>query len=282
MEEEQQSQERTWSPAKFRQRVVGASVVVALAVLVLPVWLDGSGIDTLDIQHAPAAPQIERSADIDVPKPDADASAVLESDPEELTVTESTEIADRTAAMPAQPTSDEPEPRNDSHNDQPGGQEDSQKDSADSRRVDQAARTEPSVEPAEQLAQAEIEQPAPQQPTPSDDAQTDAPAHAAEPTEPTPDTSSQQSESTTAMASATDGHQYILQLGSFSDELNAKGLVENIEQNGFEAFVEPLFSEHGTVWRVRLGPYASRDQANQAAENLRERIGRDGLIMRYD
>ncbi|HHQ69634.1 MAG TPA: SPOR domain-containing protein, partial [Halothiobacillaceae bacterium] len=75
---------------------------------------------------------------------------------------------------------------------------------------------------------------------------------------------------------------YILQLGSFSDELNAKGLVENIEQVGFEAFLEPLFSEHGTVWRVRLGPYSSRDQANQAAENLRERIGRDGLIMRYE
>nr|WP_284047479.1 SPOR domain-containing protein [Guyparkeria hydrothermalis] len=78
--------------------------------------------------------------------------------------------------------------------------------------------------------------------------------------------------------SATDG-EFVVQLGSFSDERNARALAESVKSSGFDVFVTPLFSEQGTVWRVRVGPYATREQASEATERLRQRIGRDGLVM---
>lgn len=73
--------------------------------------------------------------------------------------------------------------------------------------------------------------------------------------------------------------EFVVQLGSFSDEQNAQALARSVESSGFDVFIEPLFSGQGTVWRVRVGPYQSRDLANETTERLRQRIGRDGLVM---
>jgi DedD protein len=71
----------------------------------------------------------------------------------------------------------------------------------------------------------------------------------------------------------------VVQLGSFSDELNAKGLARSVSDAGFKVEITPLFAKKGTVWRVRVGPYASRELAVKATTQLRERLGRDGLVM---
>ncbi|MFP4640374.1 MAG: SPOR domain-containing protein, partial [Guyparkeria sp.] len=73
--------------------------------------------------------------------------------------------------------------------------------------------------------------------------------------------------------------EFVVQLGSFSDESNARALAESVEASGFNVSVKPLFSEQGTVWRVRVGPYATRELATEATERLRQRLGRDGLVM---
>ena len=80
-------------------------------------------------------------------------------------------------------------------------------------------------------------------------------------------------------ASTSSNQLWVVQLGSFSDELNAKGLARSVSEAGFKVEITPLFAKKGTVWRVRVGPYASRELAVKATTQLREKLGRDGLVM---
>jgi len=43
---------------RLKQRLVGAGVLVALAVLLLPLWLDGEGIKSLSVEEIPPEPTI--------------------------------------------------------------------------------------------------------------------------------------------------------------------------------------------------------------------------------
>lgn len=76
--------ESSWTESRFRQRLVGASVVVALAVLLLPLWLDGSGIDSLRVQTAPEKPEVEGVERIEVPQPPGETGEPLENPPTSL------------------------------------------------------------------------------------------------------------------------------------------------------------------------------------------------------
>lgn len=287
MEQEQQNQERAWSPAQFRQRVVGASVVVALAVLLLPIWLDGSGIDALEIESAPASVEVSQADDIQIPQPDDAAQAVLTTDPAELSLAEGAvdDLAEQPAAADVEPMAPEEITA--------AAEAPSEPDTTTEPTppADEQSSAPPVEQPVEQIAQAgespAPSEPAPADPAPAEPAQTEPDPSETQATEPEPTDEPAANDAATAPEAeqppvTESGRQYIVQLGSFSDELNANGLVENVENSGFEAFVEPLFSEQGTVWRVRMGPFASREQANERAESLRERIGRDGLIMRYE
>ena len=230
--------ESNWTESRFRQRLVGAAVVVALAVLLLPLWLDGSGIDSLRVQSIPEKPEIPDDSPGEISLPPAESAAPLESPPEEL--------------MPEAPTAET------------GGVE--VPPVADTERSAGPEETGPATEASSPAATASADAPAEHDETPDADAE---PAAAQPEASPAP----------TLPATSSDG-EYVVQLGSFSDESNARGLSESVEGSGFEVMIEPLFSEQGTVWRVRVGPYATRDLAVEATERLRQRLGRDGLVMR--
>lgn len=57
---------------------------------------------------------------------------------------------------------------------------------------------------------------------------------------------------------------YVVQVGAFSESATAASLSADLRGRGFKAFTE----EAGAVTRVRVGPYGSRDEAEQAAERL--------------
>ena len=248
--------ESNWTESRFRQRLVGASVVVALAVLLLPLWLDGSGIDSLRVQSVPEKPEVEGAQRIEIPQPPGDSGEPLENPPESL-------FPDQT------PIEARPEGESET-------------------------MTEAVVERAEEPAAADgaetdIDTAAPDAATEEapGEATADAAESASQPdagTQPEPDGRSDEQIQPDAAAdeglpqSASDG-EFVVQLGSFSDERNAQALAESVEASGFDVFVTPLFSEQGTVWRVRVGPYATRELAGEATERLRQRIGRDGLVM---
>jgi Cell division protein len=57
---------------------------------------------------------------------------------------------------------------------------------------------------------------------------------------------------------------YWLQAGAFSDEKEADNLKAKIAFTGLEATVRPVaIPDKGTLYRVRLGPYQSLDDANR-------------------
>ena len=60
------------------------------------------------------------------------------------------------------------------------------------------------------------------------------------------------------------GETYWLQAGAFSEEKEADNLKAKIALTGLEASVRPVNVENkGTLYRVRLGPYQSIDDANR-------------------
>jgi cell division protein FtsN len=60
------------------------------------------------------------------------------------------------------------------------------------------------------------------------------------------------------------GENYWLQAGAFSEEKEADNLRARIALTGLEASVRPVsIPDKGTLYRVRLGPYQSLDDANR-------------------
>jgi DedD protein len=87
-------------------------------------------------------------------------------------------------------------------------------------------------------------------------------------TAPTP-TPTRKSETRPAPAAPADA--YVVQLGAFSNAANARALQKKLQENKFKAYTEPVKSPGGSRTRVRVGPYASREAADKARDQLRAR-----------
>jgi DedD protein len=81
---------------------------------------------------------------------------------------------------------------------------------------------------------------------------------------------------TAATAKATRGG-FVVQLAAFSDDKGANALANRLKKSGHPAFTEPVSTSRGTLWRVRVGPYASREDANAARDKLK-REGQSGIV----
>jgi DedD protein len=69
----------------------------------------------------------------------------------------------------------------------------------------------------------------------------------------------------------TAGDGYVVQLGAFSNAANAKALQRKLQENKFKAYTELVKSTGGDRTRVRVGPYATREAADKARDQLRTR-----------
>lgn len=70
---------------------------------------------------------------------------------------------------------------------------------------------------------------------------------------------------------------FAVQLAAFSDDKGANALAGRLKRAGYSAYTEPLKTSKGTLWRVRVGPYASRDAANAARDKLKSE-GQNGIV----
>ncbi len=62
---------------------------------------------------------------------------------------------------------------------------------------------------------------------------------------------------------------YWIQVGAFSSQQNANAMAEEYKSKGYNAVVlAPSSSDRTKLYRVRLGGYSSREEAEQARENL--------------
>ena len=80
-------------------------------------------------------------------------------------------------------------------------------------------------------------------------------------------------------APATDG--WMVQLGSFAKSENALALRKRLRDSGYPAFVESGPSAQGAVSRVFIGPMSDRRQAKDSAAKLRREMALEGIVVPY-
>ena len=68
------------------------------------------------------------------------------------------------------------------------------------------------------------------------------------------------------------GAGWAVQLGSFSSRATADGMAGRLRAEGYEAFVMPVRSAAGTLYRVRIGPMADRDDAVRVLGKVKGKI----------
>lgn len=129
----------------------------------------------------------------------------------------------------------------------------------------QARPEAPPVVPAPQTSPAVSPPVAPAPPS-----ETPAPRSSPAPAEPKPPAGAKpeptkKTDAPAAAAYAARG--YYLQLGAFGNEANARQLADRARAAGFNVFVQQV----GGQVRVRMGPYAERQQALEVQARLREK-----------
>src|SRR5947208_9644501 len=70
---------------------------------------------------------------------------------------------------------------------------------------------------------------------------------------------------------------YAVQLAAYSDDKGANALATRLKRSGYPAYTEPLKTSRGTLWRVRVGPYSSRDAAAGVCDKLKAE-GQSGIV----
>jgi len=66
---------------------------------------------------------------------------------------------------------------------------------------------------------------------------------------------------------------FSIQVGAFREESPAQGLVRQLESGGFKAYIATSDQGTGQRWRVRVGPVASRGEADELARRLKHDQG---------
>lgn len=248
---------------KLKQRLVGATVLAVLAIILIPILLTGgkeddssivtippkldtgfsSKITPLEPAPAPAEPVVSDNTPLPVPAPSAGSSAApaaaspqtSEKTPEAIAAAPP---ADKTDSQPAA-TSEPPKP------DAPP---------LSGKPVTGQSPASPPDKPA--ADQTEADKPVPGKPLAS-----------AMPPAPSKDRMN-----ITA---------WIIQLGSFSSEQNALALRDQLRAKGYTAFVEKIKSGGSQLFRVRVGPELERARADALRDKLEKETKQKGIVERY-
>ncbi len=65
------------------------------------------------------------------------------------------------------------------------------------------------------------------------------------------------------------GPGFSVQLAAFTDDKGANSLANKLTKIGYVAYVEPVSNAKGTLWRVRVGPFPTRDEAGTSRDKLK-------------
>jgi len=61
---------------------------------------------------------------------------------------------------------------------------------------------------------------------------------------------------------------YTIQVGSFSSKANADTLLDALSSSRTDAYIEEFSTTESTYWRVRVGNFATREEAERTAADL--------------
>jgi DedD protein len=189
---------------KLKQRLVGAIVLISLAVIFIPFILEGPDDEwSPGTQDIPEPPRIDYQAEVELPLPEP-----VGTPPEEA------------AQQPVEPAIPGPAPG-----------------------AGVAETPAPQSVPAE-----------PQSPPPAPPA--------------------------AARNAAETADKWVVQVGSFSQQLNARGLRDRLEKAGYPCYLQEINAAGAPAWRVLVGPYESRTQAERQQERISREQHLKGLVTR--
>jgi len=237
----------------IKQRIVGIAVLLIAAVVLLPALFDGEGSYPLPLESRIPAP---------APFPDAPRAV-----PERPVVTaDSADI--RIATNPTLQAIEEDVP-------EPVAQEQIAQDAA-------ADATSDDIRPSEPLAP---EAPANDTPSlaPAAPEQTPAAAIPEPAADATPDATPRPAASAPASLDSTGLPQgWSVRLASFSNQTNARNLVERLQTNGHRAYMREVTSSQGPLTAVYVGPDVDRAAAQRLREQLQREYDLAGIVVRYE
>lgn len=74
---------------------------------------------------------------------------------------------------------------------------------------------------------------------------------------------------------------WVVQVGSFSKKANAEKLRDRLRKMGMASFVATGKSDNKKVYRVRVGPEISRADAEKIQAKIKQKTKLNGLVMKY-
>ena len=235
---------------RARRRLIGAIVLVTLVIVLLPMFLDSEPRplnQEISIQ-IPAQSTEFSSRVAALPKPATPDGANAGNDSRQSEAPKP-EVAEPEKKVPdAEPTQAEVE--------KPRATEPERRAEAEKRaRDERATRAEAPLKPA---AKAETKPP----PKPESKPQ---PKPAPKPTADAP------------RDKESGGEGFVVQVAALTDAEKAKALKGRIADSGLRAYTEVIKTARGDVTRVRVGPYASKEAAQKAADELKK-LGLSGVV----
>ena len=84
---------------------------------------------------------------------------------------------------------------------------------------------------------------------------------------------------TPAAADARTG--FALQVGAFRERTDANALRERLAGGGLAAFIDDVNTDEGRLYRVRIGPETQRSRAEALKETVKQRFQLDGLVVTH-
>ena len=75
---------------------------------------------------------------------------------------------------------------------------------------------------------------------------------------------------------------WVVQVGSFSSAANADKLVARLRLDSMTAYKEEVSRSGSTIYRVRVGPFLEREEAIRMDKLVMERLSIDGVVMSAD
>jgi DedD protein len=265
---------------RARRRLVGAIVLALGAAVIVPMLLesepkplgesvqvkippvdDGKFVNRLN-DSAPKSDTATKDAHKDTPAADA-ANRKSIADAEKAVITPpakapkyDTQIAGDKAATPA-----------------PGSPADATPPPAAAPPVSSPPSTDAPTAPKAEAAPPKVEAP-PKSETP---ARSDTPPKTEAKSVPPPKAEPRAVEAAPAATKNGIKDGFAVQLAAFSDDKGANSLANRLKRDGYPVYTEPLKTSRGTLWRVRVGPFPSRDAANAVRDKLKTE-GQNGIV----
>lgn len=247
--------------AILKQRLVGAIVLISLAVIFVPMLFTGKGElgEPKFESNIPPEPAYEiKSPQVSVPLdlPSKRLEKVPLSEPVAL------EPKEKQPPVAEKPTDDPKTAKQDAVQTKP------------------ITQTKPIMLP---MPVNNKDKPA-QKPEPTEKSQ-DAPKPAkpvtkdSEPVKQTPVDKPVPADKQKSVKSAISG--WVVQVGSFSKKRNATKLRDQLRKEGMASFVVTGKSDKGAVYRVRVGPEINREDAEKLQQKIKQKTKLSGLVMQY-